>query len=237
VSPSLDSRLRGNDEVVAQRHQFRTAAEALVASGDIIAQLDANGLIAYPTETVYGLGSAISDEGVAALLKLKGRSAEKSFLLLVANQLMIDDLQLDWNSAASALAGKHWPGPLTLVLRRADSRPRLPAGVTGTGGSVAIRWTSHPAVSQLLQQFGRPITSTSANVPGADPATRAMDVARDYEGALHRRELILLDGGELPPSKPSTVIDCTETLPRVIRIGAIRSSELRETIPELIGTE
>ncbi len=218
-------------------HPFRSAADAAAASEEIIAHLEFGGLIAYPTETVYGLGSAVSTEGVDALLRLKGRSVEKSFLLLVASQNMIDDLQLDWNSAARALAGKHWPGPLTLVLGRANNTPRLPSGVAATAGSVAVRWTSHAAVSQLLKEYGRPITSTSANIPGADPANNTAAVARDHAAALRRRSLMLLDGGDLPPSRPSTMIDCTESVPRIIRIGAINSSELRETIPELIGTE
>ena len=218
---------------------FRNESDARAAAAEVVAHLRRDGLIAYPTETVYGLGGSTSSAAVAALRTLKLRSNEKSFLLLVSGSAMVDSLNLEWTAAARALAEEHWPGPLTLVIREAGSSEasRLPPGIAGAQGGVAIRWTSHPAVSELLAHFGQPITSTSANLPGSEPALEAAAVVRDYDAALRQKSLLLLDGGPLPASKPSTVVDCTQLVPRVLRFGALDINDLKATIPDLTGSE
>ena len=98
-----------------------------------------------------------------------------------------------------------------------------------------MRWTSHPALTRLLTAYGEPITSTSANRPGTPPAMSVQELEEQWSDAIARRALRVLDGGTLVPSEPSTVVDCTGRWPRVIRPGAIASSALRESVPDLIG--
>ena len=146
---------------------------------------------------------------------------------------MIARLDLHLPTYAAHLAARHWPGPLTLVLRGGDRR--VPARLRGPEGGVAVRWTSHPGLARLLHAYGQPITSTSANRPGVPPAMTAAEIAEQWSDAIGRRILRVLDGGRLTPSSPSTVVDCTGRRPRVIRPGAISAATLRESVPDLIG--
>src|SRR2546429_9207306 len=107
----------------------------------VTAHLQRGGLLAYPTETVYGLGSRAREAEVQALARLKGRRPDKPFLLLVADREMAEAQGLAFNEAASAMARAFWPGPLTLVLPGGSGR--LPDALPGPGGGIAVRWTSH----------------------------------------------------------------------------------------------
>src|SRR2546428_64654 len=155
---------------------FRTAAEAEAALGRVVAHLRGGGLPAYPTETVYGLGSRPRAGEVRALAELKGRRPDKPFLLLVASREMAEAQGLAFNESASALARAFWPGPLTLVLPGGGGR--LPDSLRGPEGGIAVRWTSHPHTARLVAALGEPLTSTSAHVPGAAPAPGADAIAR-----------------------------------------------------------
>jgi L-threonylcarbamoyladenylate synthase len=212
---------------------FWSPAEIEAALAGTIAHLHARRVIAYPTETVYGFGGAADQESVDALIQLKSRPPAKPFLLLVASSEMVSRLDLRLTGYAAQLAARHWPGPLTLVLPGGERR--VPEQLRGPEGGVAVRWTSHPALARLLLAYGEPITSTSANRPGVAPAMSAQEVEQQWRGAIGRRVLRVLDGGTLVPSEPSTVVDCTGRWPRVIRPGAIASSVLRESVPDLIG--
>jgi len=198
-----------------------------------IAHLDAHGVLAYPTETVYGFGGAIDHDSVESLVKLKGRPAGKPFLLLVAGSDMLEKLDLHLTTSAARLAARHWPGPVTLVLPGGEGR--LPSRLRGPEGGVAVRWTPHPALQRFIRVYGSPITSTSANRPGVPPAASAHEVEVQWRDAITRGKLRVLDGGRLVPSPPSTVVDCMGTRPRVIRPGAISAAALRESAPDLIG--
>jgi L-threonylcarbamoyladenylate synthase len=98
-----------------------------------------------------------------------------------------------------------------------------------------VRWTSHKALQRLIASYGDPITSTSANLPGVPPAMTAGEIVEQWGDAVARGILRVLDGGRLEASSPSTVVDCTGRLPRVIRPGAIPAEVLRESVPDLIG--
>jgi L-threonylcarbamoyladenylate synthase len=98
-----------------------------------------------------------------------------------------------------------------------------------------VRWTSHPGIGRLIQRYGRPITSTSANRPGFPAAMAASEIVAQWTDAMARGVLRVLDGGRLSSSPPSTVVDCTTTRPRVIRPGAIPAATLRESVADLIG--
>lgn len=210
---------------------FRTDREVRAALAPTVAHLAAGGLIAYPTETVYGLGSRARVADVQALARLKGRRADKPFLLLVTHRDMAEAQGLAFNAAASALARAFWPGPLTLVLPGGSGR--LPDLVRGPEGGIAVRWTSHRGMAELVGALGEPVTSTSANLPGSPPAPGVEAIARDFAPAVESGTLLVLDGGVLGNSPPSTVVDCTRPVARLIREGAITLAELRRAAGSL----
>lgn len=212
---------------------FWSPAEVEAAIPRVIAHLQGGRVLAYPTETVYGFGGAVDHDAVEALVQLKGRPAGKPFLLLVASSEMLTRLGLRLSGYAAHLAARHWPGPLTLVLPGGERR--VPDRLRGPEGGVAVRWTPHPGLTRLLLAYGEPITSTSANRPGVPPAVAAAEIVEQWSDALARGVVLLLGGGRLIPSAPSTVVDCTGRRPRVIRPGAIPAAVLQESVPDLIG--
>lgn len=212
---------------------FWSVAEVRSAIGSTIDYLDSNRVLAYPTETVYGFGGAVTAEAVEALIALKGRPPGKPFLILVASRDMVEHLDLTFPGYAAALAARHWPGPLTLVLPGGERR--VPPKLRGPEGGLAVRWTSHPQIQELLRAYRRPITSTSANKPGVPPAMAASEIVEQWGDEIARGVIRVLDGGRLEPSSPSTVVDCTGSRPRVIRPGAISAETLRESVPDLLG--
>lgn len=190
-------------------------------------------VLAYPTETVYGFGTAVDHESVEALVTLKGRPPGKPFLLLIADTEQIGRLDLRLPTYAAHLAARFWPGPLTLVLPGGEGR--VPPRLRGPEGGVAVRLTPHPGLQRLLRAYGEPITSTSANRPGVPPAMVAAEIETQWPDAIHRGVLRVLNGGRLSPSRPSTVVDCTGRRPRVVRPGVLSASTLRESVPDLVG--
>jgi L-threonylcarbamoyladenylate synthase len=212
---------------------FWSEAEVLASLGRLLDHLSRGGVLAYPTETVYGFGGTLDPAAVDSLVRLKNRPVGKPFLLLIAGSDMIDRLDLHLTPEAARLAARHWPGPLTLVLP--GGQRRVPDRLRGPEGGIAIRWTPHAALGRLIHALGQPITSTSANRPGVPPAVSASEILEDWGTEVARGNLLVLDGGKLEPSPPSTVVDCTGRRPRVIRPGAIPAAVLRESAPELVG--
>ena len=212
---------------------FWSSEEIEAALPSAIAHLNARKVLAYPTETVYGFGGGVDRESVNNLIALKGRPPNKPFLLIVSSSDMITRLGLHLTSYASQLAARFWPGPLTLVLPGGENR--VPEQLRGPEGGIAVRWTPHRGLSRLVQAYGEPITSTSANRPGTPPATSSTDIIDQWGDAITRGALHVLDGGQLTDSPPSTVVDCTGSRPRVIRPGAIPSAILRASVPDVIG--
>jgi L-threonylcarbamoyladenylate synthase len=210
---------------------FRTAADWAREGARVAAHLRAGGLIAYPTETVYGLGSALREDALERLAAFKGGRETKPFLLLLERPEEAPGLE--WNDCARQLARAFWPGPLTLALRAEPGR--YPARVVGAEGTVAVRSSPHPAVRALVSALGEPITSTSANLPGAPPATRTEEVLELARALGNPADLWVLDGGALPASAPSTVVDCASERPRILREGAIVGARLRGVVENLAG--
>lgn len=210
---------------------FRSDAEIAAALPRAVAHLSTGGLIAYPTETVYGLGSRPRAPEVEALARLKGRRSEKPFLLLVSDRAMAEAQGLAFNASADALARAFWPGPLTLVLPGGGGV--MPDLLRGPEGGIAVRWTSHSGVARLVAALGEPLTSTSANRPGASPGAGAEAIVRDFGDAVRAGTLVVLDGGVLGNRPPSTVVDCTQPVPRLIRAGALPVAELRRAVGSL----
>ncbi len=211
-----------------KRIAFRTAEDAREALPTVVSHLRADGVIAYPTETVYGFGSLIRPAALERVARLKQRAVDKPFLLLISNPAQCP--QLEWNEAARRLAGQFWPGPLTLALRATSGE--FPPQVLSEQETVAVRETPHPPLRVLLDTVGEPITSTSANLRGAAPAASADEVAAVLD-KLQAADVLLLDGGTLPPAEPSTLVDCSTEPVRVLRVGAISVESLRNVIGNL----
>ena len=210
---------------------FVTDVQIAEAIPHIGAHLRAGKLLGYPTETVYGLGSAPTAAALAALARLKGRPEGKPFLLLISGRRMAEEWGLVFNASASALAEAFWPGPLTLVLRGGEGR--LPDELRGREGGIAVRHTSHAGIARLVAATGKPLTSTSANQPGGPPAPGAGRLAELFAEAEQSGELLVLDGGVLGNVPPSTLVDCTDLMPKMVREGAIPRAELRRAAGRL----
>lgn len=213
------------------RLDLRADPEADLAP--VVQHVQADRLVAYPTETVYGVGGVTTEAAVSRLRRLKSREAEKPFLLLVESMDAVDGLR--WTPEARELARAFWPGSLTLVLE--DPLGIFPRWVRDPDrGAVGVRVSPHPLVARLLEAIGGPLTSTSLNAPGEPPATsgsEAVEVVR----RLDAHEVLVLDAGTLPRSGPSTIVDCTGEVPVVLREGSIPTSRLRCAIPRIHGKE
>lgn len=190
------------------------------------------GVVAFPTETVYGLGAdAASAVGVAAIYRIKGRPPDHPLIVHVVD---VDALGFwaDEDSRARRLAAAFWPGPLTLVMQR---RAGAPAHACAGHSTIGLRCPSHPVAQRLLAAFaavgGRGIAAPSANRFGKVSPTRAEHVRADLDGDVP----LILDGGDAEIGLESTIIDLTGERPRLLRPGAIAGSELAQVLGEPIG--
>jgi L-threonylcarbamoyladenylate synthase len=210
---------------------FQTDAEISAAIPQVGRHLRAAKLLAYPTETVYGVGSAPTAAAVAALAALKGRPQGKPFLLIISGRRMAEEWGLVFTPSATALSDAFWPGPLTLVIPGGEGR--LPDELRGREGGIAVRHTSHAGIARLVAALGEPLTSTSANRPGGPPAPGADRLVELFGPEERNGELLVLDGGVLGNVPPSTLVDCTDVMPRMVREGAIPRAELRRAAGRL----
>ena len=188
------------------------------------------GVVAYPTETVYGFGSLPTAKGVTRIQKIKHRTFAKPLIILTPT---IEEVsRLAWNDQAGLLASVFWPGPLTLLL--GDPYGIFPLGIRSETDKVGVRLSSSPIVECMLEKLGRPLTSTSVNLPGEPPAKSGSEVVT-VVSRLNGSEVMLVDSGTLPISEPSTIVDCTVNPPTILREGKTHISALREVVPELYG--
>jgi len=198
------------------------------AIAEAAALLRAGGLVAFPTETVYGLGAdAADDRAVAAIYAAKGRPSFNPLIVHVAEAGQLDE-EVVWNPAARRLARRFWPGPLTLVLpRRPESRLSLlcSAGLD----SLAVRMPAHPLARALLQAAGRPLAAPSANRSGRVSPTTAAHVRRELGG----RAAMILDGGPCAIGLESSVLDLSGAQPRLLRAGGLPRQALERELGPL----
>ena len=206
---------------------FRDVTRAADTLDTVLDHLRRGGLLAYPTETVYGFGGLPTHAVIERLVTLKKRDPAKPMLLLVQDGEAVSDLT--WTPEAIELADVFWPGSVTLVL--SDPGARYPEGVRGSDGGVAVRVSPHPLVRELVSGVGGPIVSTSANRPGEAPALDAQGALGAALAAGAGEDLWVLDGGALKPSPPSTIIDCSGPEPVVLRQGAIPLGRVRCVLP------
>ncbi len=181
------------------------------------ARLHAGELVAFPTETVYGLGaSALSAAAVQKIFAAKGRPPSNPLIVHVASEAEARALARNWPPGASRLAQAHWPGPLTLVVEKADT---IPGVVTAGGSTVGLRVPDHPVALALLRAAGLPLAAPSANRSEEISPTTARHVA-DSLGPFVE-DLFILDGGPCAVGIESTVVDVTGPTPRVLRPGMV----------------
>jgi len=188
------------------------------------AVLRAGGLVAFPTETVYGLGAnALDEAAVARIFVAKGRPARNPLIVHVAEVEDVARVAADWPEIAARLAGRFWPGPLTLVLAKHRD---LPSAVTAGGATVAVRLPSHPLARALIRAAGVPIAAPSANPSTRISATRAEHVLRWLDGRIE----LVLDGGPASGGLESTVLDVTCSPPRLLRLGLVSPGAIEAAI-------
>jgi L-threonylcarbamoyladenylate synthase len=190
--------------------------------------LRAGELVAYPTDTVYGLGAAVSDEGaVRRLFSVKGRPPSKGVPLLVADSLMAEWVG-EMTPLAHTLAAKFWPGALTIVVPKKAGFFSLALGGQQT---VALRVPAHDVPRDISKMLGEPITGTSANRSGARPPVSAAEVAFQ----LGEMVAIVIDGGRTPGNVESTVIDVTGEMPKILRKGVVTKEELEKVLGKTVA--
>ena len=184
--------------------------------------LEHGGLVAFPTDTVYGLAAPVfNEESIDRLYIVKGRSSEKAIAVLIGR---VDDLKkvaTNVNTSTLVLANHYWPGPLTMIVPRHPNLPDVLAPLPTSG----VRIPDHPVALELLQTTG-PLAVTSANLSGAKNACTAQQVRDQLEGRVH----LIIDGGKTPGGVPSTVIECTTSEIQVLRSGPISERELESVL-------
>lgn len=184
-------------------------------------------LVAFPTETVYGIGAnALDADAVARIYAAKRRPASDPLIVHISATSQLDDVVDSIPPLALALAETFWPGPLTMILKKS---PRVPANVTSGLDSVAVRFPSHPVAQALIRQAGVPIAAPSANLFSRPSATSGKHVSEDFDQELD----MVLDGGESTIGVESTVIDLTGDTPTILRPGGLSAEDLQAMIPEL----
>ena len=183
---------------------------------DLAAQAMMRGsVIAFPTDTVYGIGCSLFDVAAVELIgKLKRRAPNHAYISLIPEPSQADGLALSIPPVARLLIRQFWPGPLSLILPAAEI---VPASVRGQGGTVALRCPRDPLSHALLNRFGGPVISSSANLSGQPPAETAEEVVRTFGNQLD----LVLDGGPRRGAVPSTLVDVSGQRPKLLRRGAL----------------
>lgn len=196
----------------------KTTLEQQIKQGITI--LKQGGVIAYPTDTIYGLGcSAYLPEAVERVYRIKQRPRNMALPILLASVTRIAEVAVDISPVAWRLAERFLPGALTLVLKKADSVPDI---VTAGGKTVAVRVPAHPVTIALIEGLGTPLVGTSANISGQPNPLTAADVRRQ----LGNKVDLIIDGGRCPGGTESTVVDLTGERPQILREGAIKRGEV-----------
>jgi len=182
------------------------------------------GIVAFPTDTVYGVGADVRQpDAIAALYEIKARPYSKAIPVLLAQAEDLCAVSQDAPDSAWRLAQRFWPGALTLVVRCACSLSPI---LTAAGPTVAVRVPDHPVVQALIRGLSAPLAATSANISGQPSLVTADDVLAQLAGRI----ALLLDGGPCPGGRPSTVVDLTVRPPRVLRPGPITTHQIQTAL-------
>ena len=215
-----------------QRLDARDPAQRDAAIATAAARLRAGGLVAFPTETVYGLGARARDAAaVARVYAVKGRPPNHPLIVHLPNADDLEAWAAEVPDAARRLAAAHWPGPLTLVLR---ARNDVPASVTGGASTVALRVPAHPVALALLRALGEGVAAPSANRYGRVSPTSAEHVLHEFASD---RDLLVLDGGACEVGLESTIVDLSGGAPRLLRPGGVGVRAITALAGPLAGSE
>lgn len=207
-------------KLIKIEHMDQALAE-LKAAAEI---LQNGGLVAFPTETVYGLGAnGLDGKAAAKIYEAKGRPSDNPLILHICNEEMLMRLVVEVSDTARKLIEAFWPGPMTLILAR---RPIVPDQVTGGLPTVGIRMPNHEIALKLIKLADVPLAAPSANTSGRPSPTAAQTVWRDLAGKID----MIIDGGACSFGLESTIIDCTEDIPTVLRPGAITLPMIEEVV-------
>lgn len=189
--------------------------------------LRAGKLVAFPTETVYGLGAdGLNAEASKKIYAAKGRPSDNPLILHIAEVSQLDELTADIPEAAKILMDRYWPGPLTMIFRKSE---KVPYSTTGGLDTVAIRMPSHPVARRLLQVSKVAVAAPSANTSGRPSPTLAEHVKEDLDGKID----MIIDGGEVGIGIESTIVDVTGPVPMILRPGFITLEMLEDTLGEV----
>ena len=198
--------------------------KAIARGGEILKN---GGLVAFPTETVYGLGgNALDPKASMKIYAAKGRPSDNPLIVHIADIRDLDKIVTEIPEKARILAEKYWPGPLTMILPKADI---VPKETTGGLDSVAVRFPSDPIAQELILAAGGYVAAPSANTSGRPSPTTAGHVAEDLGEAID----MIIDGGQVNIGLESTIVDFTENIPVVLRPGYISLEMLRETLGDV----
>ncbi len=190
--------------------------------------LKKGGLVAFPTETVYGLGAdALNEKAAEKVYAAKERPSDNPLIVLIADLPSIEKIVQDFPEKARKLAKDFWPGPLTMILNKKEI---VPKSITGGGETVAVRMPNHPLALKLIKAAGGYVTGPSANTSGRPSPTLARHVLEDMDGKID----MILDGGELGIGIESTIIDMSVEPPRILRPGCITQEILEQSIGEVM---
>ena len=193
--------------------------------------LRSGGLVAFPTETVYGLGAnALDAEAVEAIYRAKGRPSDNPLIVHIADTATVKDLADSVPETAQILMDAFWPGPLTLVLPRSSKVSDI---ITAGLDTVAVRMPSHPIASALIKKAGVPVAAPSANSSGRPSPTLARHVIEDLMGKVD----VIIDGGNAEVGVESTVLDITVTPPVILRPGGVTLEQLRCVLGDVVGDQ
>ena len=193
---------------------------ALTHAADI---LNHGGLVAFPTDTVYGLAVLpFQEENVERLFIAKGRNSDRAIAVLLGDYEQIGQVAKDIGDIARRWAQKFWPGPLTMIVPCLESIPK----VLSSTPTIGVRIPNHPVALSLLRLVG-PLAVTSANISGQANTNTAQEVFDQLNGRIH----LILDGGRSPGGVPSTVVDCTLAEPFLLRQGPLTMKDLIQVLP------
>ena len=177
-------------------------------------------VIAYPTETFYGLGVDVTNEkAIKKLYELKRRDYSLPIAILVADKPMLEEYVDKMSDSVLPLIKSFWPGPLTILF---PAGRKISKTLTTNTGKIGIRISSHPVATAIVREFGRPITTTSANLSGYPPSLNTTHVKKYFKDKID----CIIDGGECEPSRGSTVIDIADDTMAIIRDGAIPADKI-----------
>ena len=202
-----------------------TLDPSLSAQVDVaVSHLSRSGVVAIPTDTLYGLAaSAVDPEAVARVFEIKGRPGGMAMPVLLADPQDLDTFATDVSEVARKLANRFWPGPLSLVVKRSEA---MPDAATAGHNTVALRVPDHPVPRAIARRLGAPITGTSANPSGQPAATTAAKVREQLGDAVD----LVVDAGESPIGEGSTILDVTGPGLVALRLGAVSIADISDAI-------